>query len=308
MNKLRRAVTVLLTAALLCALLSFSAPVSAAGDYDFSGGLGPVIEEYMTHHNLKSDNFALGFYDTGTGTTYFYEGDAFHVAGSMYKLPLNMVFYDLIADGKRDPESWISRGYQIKGAMYNSIIYSDNEAAHALSDDLAKDYESWWDMWVSLTRYSDVTEDELPKRYAADNLMNARLMIGTLKYLYAHRGEYEELIGRMKQANPKNYLRYNDPGTYEIAHKYGSYDGNLNDCAIVFTPRPYLLVVFTKYALPSGERVMSDLRDITTAYALYLEANYPAVTLTERQQALLDLRQAMARVRSQADRKAEETP
>ena len=300
MKLLRIPLAALLALLLLCAALPMSALAVDTDELDFSDGLEPILLDYMSAHNLSEENFSLGFYDTGTGTTYYFCEDAWHVAGSMYKLPLNMVYTDLIAEGLRRPSAGVG-GYTIEGAMYNSMVYSDNDAAHALLDGLLPDYDSSWaDMWHSLARYTDLDPATFPARQHVDNLMTPHFMIETLKYLYDNSVQYAGVLENMHKANRGNYLRYTYEGPYEIAHKYGSYQGWLNDCAIVYTPKPFLLVVFTRYALPSGERVLSDLRDICIAYALYLqEHGTPVQNLNPREQALLDLRRAMGRVRKQ---------
>lgn len=298
----------LISAALVLCLLGAALPFTAAAEeaHDFSAGFEPVLLDYMAKHNLTDQNFALGFYHTGTGQTYYYGEDRFLTAASMYKLPLNMIYTDLIAEGRRS-EADPLRGRSVGSAMYDSMVYSDNDAAIALCNGLLPDFDwSWTAMWQSLARYSDLSVSELPYNFASANLMSPHLLLQTLRHLYENQEHYAGVLEKMKRANAGHYLRFNDPETYVIAQKYGAIDGFINVSAVVWTPQPYLLVIFTRYALPSGEQVLGDLRDLTTEYALYLEAHaadFPV--LSPRDSALQSLRAAMARVRAQRVSEAE---
>ena len=73
----------------------------------------------------------------------------------------------------------------------------------------------------------------------------------------------------MKKAQEGHYFKKRE-GEYPIAHKYGCFEGSLNDCAVVFTPRPFLLVVFLKN-VADGETVLSEICAAMTDYALVLE-------------------------------------
>ena len=49
---------------------------------------------------------------------------------------------------------------------------------------------------------------------------------------------------------------------YEIAHKYGSYNGYVHDYGIVFTDTPYLIGIFTKNIPNSDELIASISSDV----------------------------------------------
>ena len=58
-----------------------------------------VVEEY----DLSERNFALGFRALSDGTEYWYNADKLFETASLYKLPLNMYFYELEAAGELEP-------------------------------------------------------------------------------------------------------------------------------------------------------------------------------------------------------------
>ena len=94
-------------------------------------------------------------------------------------------------------------------------------------------------------------------------------MLQTLQTLYENSEFYERIITDMKNAHPGLYFRKYQ-GDYEIAHKYGYMDGAVNDCASVYTPHPFFLVVFTKDVYNS-EKILGELCQMMTQYSLYLD-------------------------------------
>ena len=104
--KRKRTAALLLLLFLLAPLLfpqSAAAAESAGSDaeWDFSGGPDGVIGDFMAASGLNEENFAMGWYDTVSGEEWYYNPDAFFVAGSLYKLPLNMIYADRLGTGPR---------------------------------------------------------------------------------------------------------------------------------------------------------------------------------------------------------------
>ena len=266
--KLRRTVALLLILLLAAPLLLLSpaaAAESAASDaeWDFAGrGLDGVIEDFMQANGLNEENFAMGWYDTVTGEEWYYNRDAFLVAGSLYKLPLNMIYADKLAEGEVTEKDYAD-GWQIGTAMRASLVKSDNAAAQALRRGLGVDNTAYRNM---MAQYSGLDLSELPGSYYSDNCMSPRFMINTLRSLYDNAEKYAVVIDYMKQALPNNFFCL-ARGEYEIAHKYGSFQGAKNDCGIVYTPRPFLLVAFVRAG--KGEQCLGEICRILTAYSLY---------------------------------------
>ena len=267
--KRKRTVALLLALLMLVPML-VSQQIAATSDtetdneWDFSDrGLDGVIEDFMTANGLKEDSFAMGWYDTVSGEEWYYNPDMFAVAGSLYKLPLNMIYADKLASGEVTEKDYAG-GWQIGSAMRASIVKSDNTAAQALRKGLGADNTSYRNL---MAQYSGIDTSDLPTTYYTDNCMSPRFMINTLRALYDSPDKYATLIGYMKEALPNRYFRLSQ-GEYEIAHKYGSFEGAKNDCGIVYTPRPFLLVVFLRGG--RGEESVGEICRIMTAYSLYL--------------------------------------
>lgn len=277
-TKIQRTLLIFLAVAAL--LPARAQCASEETEWDFEGvGLDKVIDGYMQEHRLDEDNFAMGWYDTVSGESWFFNEDKYMAAGSMYKLPLNMLYTDKLAAGEI-AESDLVGGYSVETAMYTSIVYSDNTTAQALRTGLGLNTNEYRDL---LAQYSGIETDELPEEYYTENYMSPRFMINTLKYLYDNSEHYSQLIEDLKLAHPGRYFKKSE-GEYEIAHKYGSFEGFLNDCAIVYTPRPFLIVVFTK-SVANNETVLSDLCQMMTAYSLYLDGKAREAAEAEQQAA-----------------------
>jgi hypothetical protein len=242
---------------LLLALLILPLPTAAAADSPEA-----LLETFMAEKGLNENNFAMGWCDLETGETWYFGENSFMVAGSMYKLPLAMAIYDRIESGEL-ALSDMAGGYTVERALELSIVNSDNDAAQALRYKISEDRDEYR---RTLASYSGCDASELPRSFYEDNCMSPRLVLGTLQSLYANRESYPRLMEYLLQAHGGRYFQKN-AGEYPIAHKYGYFEGYLNDCAIVFTPRPFALVAFTKN-VRSSEDVLSELCALMTDYAL----------------------------------------
>ena len=248
---------------LLAALIIFSMPCTAADD------IGSVFEPFMAENGLNEDNFALGWMDLATGETWYFGQESFMVAGSMYKLPLVMVITDMISEGEIQRDELVG-GYQIDVAASLAIVESNNETAALLTRAVDANYTEYR---KEIARYSGYSEAELPEEYYNNNAMSPRFVLNTLKYLYDNAENYPKLIEDMKKAHPGRYF---DKGNEEldIAHKYGFYEGSINDCAIVHSERPFALVAFTRDVY-DGESLLSRLCTLAAEYEFTLAETVP---------------------------------
>ncbi|MCD8373856.1 MAG: serine hydrolase [Oscillospiraceae bacterium] len=262
-TKIKSAAALLLALA-LC--LQFSLPVSAAAEADdgAASGVENIVADFTEKYNLSESNFALGWYDIYSGESWYYGENSWMTAGSMYKLPLAMYYIDKISAGELSLDSQLY-GYSIEQLLQLTVQYSSNDTAKILSDALSANHAEYRGM---IAKYSGLEADELPDSYYGANTLSPRYLINTLQYLYEHSEEYSLILDYMKQAHPEQYFR-STQGEYEIAHKYGAYEGAINDCGIIYTPRPFLLVVFTKY-VGHSTTVLGELCAALTEYSLEL--------------------------------------
>lgn len=259
-------------ALIICFILSLSVCASAdryGRDNDFTytadfenEALGTVIERYLSDRGILSEKFTMGFYDTVTGEEYYYNGDVYMEAGSMFKLPMNMIFSDMVYNGELDWDSTVGN-YRLLEGMEQSIVYSSNGVSYSMLTALGKKYQQQRE---ALGRFS---EEELDDIFYKENYFTPKYMLSVLKALYTNDGgRYDQVIEFMKQASQELYFCYYEQ-PYTVAHKYGSWDGNLNDSAIIYGPHPMLLVVFTHNIVHDADTLAQVCR-IVCDYSSYL--------------------------------------
>lgn len=130
-----------------------------------------------------------------------------------------------------------------------SIIYSDNTAVNILIKNIGqKEYR------YEMQKYC---EEELPEEFFEDNVTTATYSYNVVKYLYEHQEKYQDLIELAKKSSNGGYLKKYIT-QYDVAHKYGSYDGNVHDYGIVYAPKPYLIGVFTK-GVTNAEELIANI-------------------------------------------------
>ncbi len=248
----------------LILFLFLLSPAFAFDNIGFAGGPEVFINNYLTENNFPAACIGLGWMDISSGETYYINEDKFFVSGSMYKLPLNMLFCDKINSGELSSDSKIS-GYNLIDAMKLSMVKSDNTASGALRVNLTYDFMTYRRLLAS---YSEIETEELPTGFYSENMMSPRFFLNTLRYLSENSCDYDLIINFMKEANQESYFCYYPP-RYTVAHKYGNIDGNMSDCCIEYAKRPFLLVVFLSGA-GRGEITLSEIRGLFEDYSDYL--------------------------------------
>ena len=172
-----------------------SAPEEPSEDAD-EPRLAELFDEFRAARNLTEDNFAVSYYDTVTGESYDWNETHMMIAGSTFKLPLNLYYYELENAGEIAPDALITQGgATLDWCHYLSIVESNNEISHALLYRIGnfRDYKN------AMRTYFTMTDEEIDPKYYQDNYYCTRMLMDTLKYIYAHQGELTELVDYMKQ-------------------------------------------------------------------------------------------------------------
>ncbi len=222
--------------------------------------LESVMADFMAENYLSSDTFSMSYYNTVTGERYTYNDEAFMVAASTFKLPLNMYYYELERDGALTSDAYIAKaGTTLDVIHRESLVNSNNEMSLALLYTIGE-FPVYKE---TMRKYFTMTDDEIAPIYFQKNYYCTRMMMDALQYLYDHSAEFEEMLGYMKQAQPEQYFR-TKVTECEIAHKYGWYDGAVNDVGIFYTEEPFLLAVYTQNV--AGEQVVADIAQVLTDY------------------------------------------
>lgn len=251
-------ILVLVVAALCITAAAYEVPT------DFTDlTLEQAMEELMADYQLTENNFSMSFYNTVTGESYDFNENKFAIAASTYKLPLNMYFYEMEQEGKIDPNAtFMWTGMTLSEVHRQSILFSNNEVSEAMT--------GYWNNYYiyreNMRKYSDMPLEEIDEYYYQTNASCTRMMIDTLKYLYDNSDRFEELIGYMKEAVPGQYFKA-EVQEYEIAHKYGEVNEFVNDVAIIYTPQPILLAVYTQGIYGAG--VCARIARLVTDYTVW---------------------------------------
>ena len=247
------------SAAIMAALMVSGTAAAAAPSQE---SLDDVVADFMDEYGLNSENFALSYYNTVTGEAYGYNDTHMMVAASTFKLPLNLYYYDLERSGELDPDAYIAgAGTTLSDAHYQSLVWSNNEVSIGLLYNLG-DFRTYKER---MRRYFTMEDEEIDYIYYVDNYYCTRMMIDALTYLYDNQEDFSEMIGYMLEAQPGEYFKAGVPEEYDVAHKYGWYEGAVNDVGIIYTPEPFLLVVYTQDV---GAQVVADAAALCTDYNL----------------------------------------
>lgn len=229
-----------------------------------------IVEKYIEKNNLNQDNFAFFYYNPTTEESYFYNENTYFTAASTIKVPLAMVYYDKINNGDLTSKSTFTynqehyeEGAGTIASLYKPgdsvplnylleqmIVNSDNTATNILKTGLGG--EKAYRMLIK-----QYTQIHLPAEFNEDNITSASYSLDVLKKIYNNQESYKELIEFMKKSSAGGYLK-RDIQNCEIAHKYGSYNGNIHDYGICYSQTPYLIGIFTKN-VPNAENLIATL-------------------------------------------------
>lgn len=230
-----------------------------------------LIQNTMEKYNLNENNFAYFYYNKENEKFYFYNDDVFFTAASTVKVPVAMYYYDKINDGTYTKDSKIlyadgtyEAGGGTTAATYSvgdsiplsfllkqSIVNSDNTAVNILIKNLG-----YSNCRQDISEYAE--EDlVIPESFYSENITSASYAFDVINHLYENQDSYTDLIEDMKQSSMGIYLKKYITD-YDVAHKYGSYNGYVHDYGIVFGEEPYLIGVFTK-GVPDSDELIANI-------------------------------------------------
>ena len=267
-----------------------AAPEGDAPEEDAPSGLAALFDEFRAEYNLTHENFAVSYYDTVTQESYDWNETHMMVAASTFKLPLNLYYYELENAGELASDALITQGgATLDWCHYLSIVESNNEISHALLYRIG----TFPEYKEAMRKYFTMTDEEIDPKYYQNNYYCTRMMMDTLKYIYARQEEFPELIDYMKQAHPQNGYFKAKVTEMEVAHKYGSFEGAENDVGIFYAEHPFLLAVYTQNV---GEGVVQDAARLAADY----NAQQTEIYKQQALQAQLDAFEAEKKARLQA--------
>jgi beta-lactamase class A len=216
---------------------------------------------------IGSDKSRIGliYFDFEVGTSIEINPDMEFAAASTVKVPMNITLLDLAHKGTIDFDSSVqytesdyeggtgilqgqdrSKPIPLKTLSEYSIKYSDNIATQMIIRTIGRDR--------MYDKFDEMAGKAVPR---SGNLTTPAYNTAYLKRLYSNPDNnpyYEFLITNMK--NTIFHDRIDKYIPQEItAHKIGNYSSYVNDIAIVYTKRPYVLVVFTNGVPDAAEKI-----------------------------------------------------
>ena len=235
-----------------------------------------LINQIMIENNLNENNFFFFFYNVEEKKYYFYNENTYFTAASTIKVPVAMLYYDKIAEGelnlsdtliynREDYEAGdgstaadysVGEKIPISYLLEQTIVNSDNTALNILINHIG--YQKCKE---ELSKYSDI---ELIEDFYTSNVANVSYYYDVLQYLYQNTEKYSGLITNMKKSSGGGYLKADLP-QYEVAHKYGSYDGYVHDYGIIYGQNTYLIGVFTK-GIANASDLIADIGEQVVTY------------------------------------------
>lgn len=261
----KRAVCWTCLALLFLPLFSFQATAQTASGYDFSKiTLAQAMEDFITQNQLDGGNYAVSYEFTGTGECYHYNESTYFVGGSIYKLPLCMLYRDKINRGEMTEQTTFLDGISFSDMEYEILVHSNNDYGLYL----LRRWPQFRSYRLELAQYTEFDADTLDPLYFADNNFCTAFFLQILEYLYANRDTYSTELSLIEQAQPGEYLRRYVEDV-PVAQKYGWYDGAVNTVGIVQTETPYLIAVFTDN-LYDAENIIGKTNLIFYDYTVYL--------------------------------------
>ena len=251
--------------------------------------LDELLKPMLEHYGATEKNFGLIFTYTGTGETYMINPDAAMYGASLYKLPLCMLYAEKVGLGEMDYNTLVQ--YQpLSLLMEQTLVYSKNDTAASLYFSTNAPYDEYL-----LNSYTDLTPEELPEWFK-DFYFSPRFIHQTLMTLYNDPDRFPGIIDYMKQASPNYFFRKNLEGQYEVAQKYGEFEGVLHTAGIIYTPTPIILVVMCD-RMPYQLEAIEELGEFFAEYSL---------TMDERREAMEDKKAAEEQARQEAEALAAE--
>lgn len=225
-----------------------------------------IVEDFLAERNVRGEKVACGWCNTVTGEEHYYNGDQYMVSGSMYKVPMNMIFTERVHNGELSWDTFIG-GYRYEYCLHATIVDSNNDIARGMWEYLGG-YQPYRHLLAPYMGEDPATVDQ---KFYENNFSTPRQMIYALNLLATESERFPRLIDEMKQAEPSKYFKVR-AHAYEMGHKYGYYtEGNrlyLNDCAIIYTEEPICIVIFTD-TVPEPYALLADFCDLMIDYTEY---------------------------------------
>ena len=232
-----------------------------------------LIQTIIGQNGLNENNFGFFYYNVNQNIGYEYNENQYFQGASTIKVPVSMLYYDKINAGTMTKESTLKytqdsyeAGAGSTAARYKvgssvplgflieqAIVNSDNTAVNIMIKNLG-----YSNCKKEIQKYSD---EEMPADYYTSNVITPEFEFDIITYLYNNSNNYTELLEYMKKSSNGEYLKGQLP-QYEVAHKYGSYSGNVHDYGIIYGKETYIVGIYTDGIANADDLIASIAKQI----------------------------------------------
>ncbi len=216
----------------------------------------PIYKKIQNYLGEDISKVGIAYYDINSGRNFSINGDKVFKAASTMKVPLNIIYYDLVSKGEIDLNEKLTYtsdcyeggtgiiqgqasrvSYKIKTLLDYTILYSDNIAANMLYKRIG--------MKNAREAYNKLAGMDMD---TSGNYTSANFQMQFFKKLVKNPDNnpyYKDIIANMKKVPSHNRISRYIPREI-VAHKVGDYDIYANDTAIIYTENPYMLMFYTE--------------------------------------------------------------
>ena len=232
-----------------------------------------LIQTVMAQNGLNENNFGFYYYNVNQKTEYKFNENKIFKGASTIKVPVSMLYYDMINAGTMTKESKLkytqdsyeagagttASRYKVGSSVplgfliEQAIVNSDNTAVNIMIKNLG-----YSNCKKKIQKYSD---EEMPSDYYKSNVITPEFEFDIITYLYNNSINYAELLEYMKKSSNGEYLKGQLP-QYEVAHKYGSYGNNVHDYGIIYGKETYIVGVYTQGVANANNLIASIAKQI----------------------------------------------
>ena len=160
--------------------------------------LSSLLAPYLEKYGATEENFSLAFTYTGTGESYYLNGDKVFYGASLYKVPLCMIFAEKVSRGELSYDSPV-RYRPLGELVMRTLEYSDNDTAGTLYLASGAAHEPY-----ALAAYSGMEPEELPKLFR-HFYFTSRFMLATPQTLYDEPDRFPGIVEHLKKACPHSH-------------------------------------------------------------------------------------------------------
>ncbi len=229
---------------------------------EITARLNEALENYYQSTGIDKEDLSVVIETTDGQIRYALNEDEPFIAASLFKLPLAMLYCDMMAEGQfgmqdvvyfeeydlhEEGDNTITEDYSpgdevpVETAMKSMLRFSDNTAAAILYNNIGG-----WNQYLEEQKVYQGDAADSFENPENENLTTGRQMMNVLQILQANPEKYEVITSTLAQTTQSEFLNAQLPNT--MIQKYGDLGEQLNAAGFSATGVPYRIVVLSHSA------------------------------------------------------------